>query len=298
VSAWAILYDEFAGKRNRRAIEPPSMTKGIEIKDLTVGTGVEATKDSVVAANVRQFLRRGDEVSPSPLLGNRMVIDLGRRESIAGLLKGIPGMRVGGTREIIISPHLAYGEVGIPGMIPANALLRCEVELLEIRGHSGLLPEDWLPGRILMLRHCREEDNERSNWSFTMHEGGNSSFNFFQRFQGNQQRKPIVRQVPIRLGIEDSERLISQAMNLQDQMAEDCAAWDSGFIDMGKGGAVIRDNRTGARCMVVQIMESGKRLCIFGVHEDSRKLLESEFYRAIEQLIRPHLESDAAGELA
>jgi FKBP-type peptidyl-prolyl cis-trans isomerase len=48
-----------------------------------------------------------------------MVIDLGRRESIAGLRYGIPGMRVGGTREIVISPHLAYGEVGIPGRIPA-----------------------------------------------------------------------------------------------------------------------------------------------------------------------------------
>jgi FKBP-type peptidyl-prolyl cis-trans isomerase len=66
-------------------------------------------------------------VSGLPLFGTKMVIDLGRRESIAGLRYGIPGMRVGGTREIVISPHLAYRAAGIPGRIPANALLRCEV---------------------------------------------------------------------------------------------------------------------------------------------------------------------------
>jgi hypothetical protein len=83
-------------------------------------------------------------------------------------------------------------------------------------------------------------------------------------------------------------------MDLPDEMAENCVAWDSGFVD-NTGGTVIRDNRTGARCMVVQVMEGGKNLCIFGVHEDSRKFLESRFYKTLEQLIRPHLESYAAG---
>jgi hypothetical protein len=105
-------------------------------------------------------------------------------------------------------------------------------------------------------------------------------------------------QVPILLTAEESSNLIRQAMDLPSQMAEDCATWDSGFIDMGKGGAVIRDNRTGARCTIVQVMESGKNLCLFGVHEDSRKFLDSEFYRTIEQLIRPHLDSDAASTSA
>jgi FKBP-type peptidyl-prolyl cis-trans isomerase len=42
-------------------------------------------------------------------------------------------MRVGGKRELIVSPHLAYGEMGIPGKIPANAVIRFEVELLDVR---------------------------------------------------------------------------------------------------------------------------------------------------------------------
>src|SRR5215469_4020920 len=131
------------------------MAKGVEIEDLAVGTGDEATRENVVVVSVREFLRRGDEVSPSPLFGTRMVIDLGRRECIAGLRYGILGMRVGGTREITTSPHLAYGEAGKPGKIPANALLRCRVELIEIRQHSALLPQDYLPGKVLMLSRGR-----------------------------------------------------------------------------------------------------------------------------------------------
>lgn len=270
------------------------MTKGIEIRDLTIGAGAEATKESVVVANIREFLRLGDEVTHLPLLGMRHSIDLRRRHCIAGLLKGIPGMRVGGVREIIISPHLAYGEAGIPGRIPANALLRCVVELIGIRKYNAVLPADWIPGKILTVIHYREANEEQMNWSFTLQESGNSSVVFFQRPQDNHQKKQFVSQIPIQLEVEDIERLIRQAIDLPDEMAEDCAAWDSGFID-NTGGAVIRDNRTGARCMVIHVMEGGKDLCIFGVHEDSRKFLESEFYRTIEQLIRPHLDSDAAG---
>ena len=87
------------------------------------------------------------KVAPSSLFGTRHIIDLGRRESIAGLRYGIPGMRVGGKREIVISPHLAYGERGVPGLILVNALLRCEVDLLEIRQYNAVLPEDYLPGK-------------------------------------------------------------------------------------------------------------------------------------------------------
>ena len=148
------------------------MTKGIEIRDLTIGTGAVATKEWVAVTNIREFLRRGDEVSQSPLLGAQRSIDLRRRDCIAGLLKGIPGMRVGGVREIIISPHLAYGEAGIPGRIPANALLRCVVELIGIRKCSAVLPDDWIPGKILMVSHYREMNDEQMNWSLTLNERG------------------------------------------------------------------------------------------------------------------------------
>ena len=272
------------------------MTKDVEIKDMTVGTEDEATRESVVVVNVREFLRRGDEVSPSPLFGTRMVIDLARRDCIAGLRYGIPGMRVGGTREIVVSPHLAYGEAGIPGRIPANALLRCEVELLETREHSGILPQDWLPGKNLMLRRCQNPNDQQPGWTFTVHEGGNSRLSL-DPIPDKQQRQIRWSQIPILLEVEKSAGLIRQAIDLPKEIPEDCVDWNSGFIDMQKGG-VIKDNRNGARCMVVQVIESGTGVCLIGVHEDSPKFLDSAFYRAIERLITPHLGSDPASTLS
>ena len=265
------------------------MTRHIQITELTVGTGDEATKESIVVANVRQFLRRGDEVHPSPILGPRMVIDLARRECIAGLLRGIPGMRVGGTREIVVSPHLAYGEMGIPGTIPPNALLRFEVELLELRKHSALLPQDWLPGRILILRRCQDQNDQHSGWGFNVHEGGDSLLSFSRAIPVQQPKEKSWFQIPIPLDSDKASGLIQQAMDLPTQMPEACVDWNSGFIDMQKGGTVICDTRDGARCIVVHILESGRDVRLFGVHEESPKLLDSAFYKTIDLLIRPHL---------
>jgi len=270
------------------------MTKDIQITELTIGTGDEATKESIVVVNVRQFLRRGDEVNPSPELGTRTVIDLSRREYIAGLRYGIPGMRVGGTREIVVSPHLAYGEIGIPGTIPPNALLRCEVKLLELREHSALLPQDWLPGKLLILRRCHDANDQYSGWGFNIHESGNSRLRFNRAIPSQRQRKRRGFQIPIPLDAAESSGLIRQAMDLPTQMPEDCVDWNSGFIGMERGGTVIRDTRDGALCIVVHIMESGRDVRLFGVHEGSPKLLDSVFYKTIDQLIRPHFSTDPA----
>jgi hypothetical protein len=54
-----------------------------------------------------------------------------RRSLINGLFYGVDGMRVGGTRRLEISPHLAYGDRGVPGMIPENAMLTAEITIVE-----------------------------------------------------------------------------------------------------------------------------------------------------------------------
>jgi hypothetical protein len=63
---------------------------------------------------------------------------------------------------------------------------------------------------------------------------------------------------------------------------------------MQKGGAIIKDSRDGARCMVIHVLESGRDVCLIGVHEDSLEFLDCAFYRTIERLIRPYLGSDPA----
>jgi hypothetical protein len=250
--------------------------KGIEVTDLTVGTGEEATKDSVVAVNLREFLRRGDEVSPSPLFGTRHIIDLGRRECIAGLRYGIPGMRVGGTREITISPHLAYGEAGLPGRIPANALLRCRVELLEIRQHSALLPQDWLPGKSLMIRGHRGADGNQASWHLSVHENGTVWLSFAHTTSDNQQQ---WRQIPIQLEAAKSAELIREAIDLPKEMPGDCVTWNSGFIDKQD-------------CMMIEVRESGISVHLIGVLAESPAFRDSAFSRAVVQLTVPYFSVD------
>jgi len=58
-------------------------------------------------------------------------IHVNRGTLVNGLFYGVDGMRVGGTRRLEIAPHLAYGERGVPGVIPPNAVLRVEVTVLE-----------------------------------------------------------------------------------------------------------------------------------------------------------------------
>jgi FKBP-type peptidyl-prolyl cis-trans isomerase len=58
---------------------------------------------------------------------------LGKRQVIAGLEYGVEGMRVGGRRTFQAAPHPCYRGDGVPGVIPANALLTFDVELLAVR---------------------------------------------------------------------------------------------------------------------------------------------------------------------
>lgn len=53
-----------------------------------------------------------------------------RNALVNGLVYGVDGMRVGGTRRVKIAPHLAYGEQGVPGLVPANAVLTAEITVL------------------------------------------------------------------------------------------------------------------------------------------------------------------------
>ena len=60
-------------------------------------------------------------------------VRIDRHSLVYGLFYGVEGMQVGGTRRLEIAPHLAYGERGVPGSIPANALLVAEITILGSR---------------------------------------------------------------------------------------------------------------------------------------------------------------------
>jgi FKBP-type peptidyl-prolyl cis-trans isomerase len=58
-------------------------------------------------------------------------VQVNRGQLVSGLFYGLDGMRVGGTRRLEIASHLAYGERGVPGVIPPNSVLIAEVTVLE-----------------------------------------------------------------------------------------------------------------------------------------------------------------------
>jgi FKBP-type peptidyl-prolyl cis-trans isomerase (trigger factor) len=114
------------------------------------GEGEPANNGDRVVYNSRLFLNKGDEV---PLNAKQVeylpkdmirVVDgvtfvdhktiLGSRQTIAGVEHALMGMKLDGYRKVRISPHLAYRDKGIPGMIPPDAVLIVEIWLRRIDG--------------------------------------------------------------------------------------------------------------------------------------------------------------------
>ena len=104
---------------------------GLRITDLVIGDGPEATSGETVSVNYRGTLENGKEFDSSYGRGP-FSFPLGAGRVIKGWDEGVAGMQVGGKRKLVIPPDLAYGERGAGGVIPPNATLIFEVELLKI----------------------------------------------------------------------------------------------------------------------------------------------------------------------
>ncbi|HLZ80013.1 MAG TPA: FKBP-type peptidyl-prolyl cis-trans isomerase [Ktedonobacteraceae bacterium] len=110
----------------------PKSIRGLTITDLILGQGLLAEQGKVVIIHYRGFLNHGEQFRSSYDTGQPLSFRIGARQVIAGLEKGVIGMRVGGKRKIRVSPHLAYRDQSVPG-IPPNAVLIFEIDLIEIQ---------------------------------------------------------------------------------------------------------------------------------------------------------------------
>jgi len=114
--------------------EKPQVTaSGLKIIDLVVGTGDVASSGQTVAVHYRGTLEDGTQFDASYDRGTPFEFPLGAGRVIKGWDEGVQGMKVGGQRKLVIPPDLGYGSRGAGRVIPPNATLIFEVELLEIK---------------------------------------------------------------------------------------------------------------------------------------------------------------------
>lgn len=105
---------------------------GLVIEELVVGEGAEAAKGNRVSVHYTGWLTDGSKFDSSVDRNDPFDFPLGRGHVIPGWDEGVAGMKVGGKRKLTIPPHLGYGAHGAGGVIPPNATLVFEVELLAV----------------------------------------------------------------------------------------------------------------------------------------------------------------------
>ncbi len=117
-----------------------AMTKtpsGLKYEDTQPGTGAEAVAGKTCVMHYTGWLwvndAKGKKFDSSLDHGSPFSFGLGRGQVIQGWDEGVAGIKIGGKRTLLIPPELGYGARGAGGVIPANATLLFEVELLEIK---------------------------------------------------------------------------------------------------------------------------------------------------------------------
>ncbi|MGP4015632.1 FKBP-type peptidyl-prolyl cis-trans isomerase [Saccharopolyspora sp. 5N708] len=121
---------------DKPVVDPPTGNPpaDLEIEDIEVGDGPEATAGTVVDVHyVGVSHRTGAEFDASWNRGEPLRVQLGAGQVIEGWDRGLQGMRVGGRRRLTIPPHLAYGDQGAAGVIKPGETLIFVCDLVSAR---------------------------------------------------------------------------------------------------------------------------------------------------------------------
>jgi FKBP-type peptidyl-prolyl cis-trans isomerase len=125
------------GRANAATDQVIEMPNGLKYTDDTTGNGAEATAGKKVSVHYTGWLynngAKGAKFDSSVDRGQPFQFTLGAHQVIAGWDEGVAGMKVGGKRTLIIPPELGYGARGAGGVIPPNATLMFDVELLGVQ---------------------------------------------------------------------------------------------------------------------------------------------------------------------
>lgn len=110
----------------------PEVTK-LLVEDIKIGTGAEVKSGNTVKIHYTGTLVDGKKFDSSVDRGTPFETQIGVGQVIKGWDEGVVGMRVGGKRKLTIPYAMAYGEAGIPGVIPPKATLIFDVELISVK---------------------------------------------------------------------------------------------------------------------------------------------------------------------
>src|ERR1700733_6154924 len=113
--------------------DPVKTASGLEYWDIKVGTGAVAEAGKKVKGDYTGWLTNGKKFDSSVGTGRPMDFLLGGGQVIKGWDEGVAGMKVGGKRQLRIPPDLAYGAGGYSSLIPANATLIFDVQLVDVK---------------------------------------------------------------------------------------------------------------------------------------------------------------------
>jgi FKBP-type peptidyl-prolyl cis-trans isomerase len=112
--------------------KPTTTPSGLQYWEITIGKGATAVAGKNVKVHYTGWLTNGNKFDSSVDRGEPFVFPLGGGRVIKGWDEGVAGMKVGGKRQLRIPPELGYGPRGAGGVIPPNATLIFDVELLDV----------------------------------------------------------------------------------------------------------------------------------------------------------------------
>lgn len=112
--------------------EEVTTASGLKYTDVTEGTGASPTKGKLVTVHYTGTFEDGKKFDSSVDRNEPFQFVIGAGQVIAGWDEGVMSMKVGGKRKLVIPPDLAYGSRGAGGVIPPNATILFEVELLGV----------------------------------------------------------------------------------------------------------------------------------------------------------------------